>query len=57
MKGLKDVPKEEKPAVGKLVNDLRAVIEGEISAVEKVLKDKEFRKWDDMTEGEKLMLQ
>lgn len=23
----------------------------------KVLKDKEFRKWDDMTEGEKLMLQ
>ena len=43
LKGMKDVPKEEKPAVGKLVNDLRFEIEEEISSVEKTLKDKEIQ--------------
>ncbi len=32
LRGMRDVPKEERPAVGKLVNDVRADIEGALSA-------------------------
>jgi len=41
MKGMKDVPKEDKPAFGKLVNDLRGVIESAINEMEGTLKQKE----------------
>ncbi len=42
LKGMKDVPKEEKPAVGKLVNDLRFDIENIIAERENILKQKEL---------------
>ncbi len=35
MKGLKDVPKDEKPAVGKAFNDIKVMLEGAIAAKEK----------------------
>ena len=43
MKGMRDVPKEDKPAFGKMVNDLRFYIEDAVSASEKQLKDKEIQ--------------
>lgn len=43
MKGMKDVPKEDKPAFGKLVNDLRGVIEEAIASKEVVLKETEIQ--------------
>ncbi len=41
LKGMKDVPPEEKPAIGKLVNGLRAEIEEAIANRERLLKEKE----------------
>ncbi len=41
LKGMKDVPNEEKPMVGKLVNDLRSGIEGAIAENEAYLKQNE----------------
>jgi len=43
MKGMRDVPKEDKPAFGKMVNDLRAFIEDAVTASEKLLKEKEIQ--------------
>ncbi len=44
LKGMKDVPKEDKPAIGKLVNDLREDIERAIEESEKQVKAKELEK-------------
>ena len=41
MKGMKDIPKEERPAFGKIVNDLRNEIEVAYAQCEEVLKNKE----------------
>ena len=41
MKGMKDIPKEDRPAFGKIVNDLRNVIETAFSSREEVLKNEE----------------
>ncbi len=41
MKGMKDIPKEERPAFGKIVNDLRNEIEVAYVQCEEVLKNKE----------------
>ncbi|MDR2090679.1 MAG: phenylalanine--tRNA ligase subunit alpha [Clostridiales bacterium] len=43
MKNLKDVSPEERPRIGKLVNDAKESIEGLIAAREKTLSDKELR--------------
>ncbi|MBQ9482296.1 MAG: phenylalanine--tRNA ligase subunit alpha [Clostridia bacterium] len=43
LKGMKDVPNEEKPAVGKLVNGLRSAIEEFIAEREKALKEAELK--------------
>lgn len=42
LKGMKSVPNEEKPLVGKMVNDLRCAIEEEIGKVEADLKQLEL---------------
>ena len=42
LKGMKDVPKEDKPVIGKLVNDLRVKIEEAIAQGEKALKEREL---------------
>ena len=42
LKGMKDVPKEDKPTVGKLVNDLRVKIEEAIAEREKILHEREL---------------
>ena len=41
MKGMKDIPKEDRPQFGKIVNDLRVEIENEFNAREVVLKEEE----------------
>ena len=41
MKGMKNIPKEDRPAFGKIVNDLRNVIETAFSSREEVLKNEE----------------
>ena len=41
MKGMKDIPKEDRPAFGKIVNDLRVEIENVLNEREVVLKDEE----------------
>ena len=41
MKGMKDIPKEDRPQFGKVVNDLRVEIENEFNAREVVLKEEE----------------
>ncbi len=41
MKGMKDIPKEDRPTFGKIVNDLRVEIENVLSEREVVLKDEE----------------
>ncbi len=44
LKGMKDVPKEERPAVGKLVNDLRVDIEGLLETQKKKAAEKALEK-------------
>ena len=44
MKGMKDIPKEDRPAFGKIVNDLRVEIENVLNERELVLKDEERSK-------------
>ncbi|MBO5712786.1 MAG: phenylalanine--tRNA ligase subunit alpha [Clostridia bacterium] len=44
LKGMRDLPKEERPNAGKLVNDLRAEIEGFFAEKESVLKEIELQK-------------
>ncbi len=44
LKGMKDVPKEERPAVGKLVNDLREDIEGLLESQKKKAAEKALEK-------------
>ena len=41
MKGMKDIPKEDRPAFGKIVNDLRVEIDNLFNDKEVVLKEKE----------------
>ncbi len=41
MKGMKDIPKEDRPSFGKIVNDLRVEIESFFTEKESVLKEKE----------------
>ncbi len=41
MKGMKDIPKEDRPAFGKIVNDLRVEIENSFTQREIVLKQEE----------------
>lgn len=41
MKGMKDIPKEDRPAFGKIVNDLRVEIDNLFNEKEVVLKEKE----------------
>ena len=41
MKGMKNIPKEDRPEFGKIVNDLRNVIETAFSSREEVLKNEE----------------
>ena len=41
MKGMKDIPKEDRPSFGKIVNDLRVEIESLFTEKESVLKEKE----------------
>ncbi len=44
LKGMKDIPKEDRPSAGKLVNDLRSEIENVFGEKEKVLKEIELQK-------------
>lgn len=44
LKGMKDIPKEERPAAGKIVNDLRNEIEGLFADKEESLKKIELQK-------------
>ncbi len=44
MKNMKDVPPEERPSLGKLLNALREWTEQKFSALEQKLRDKELRK-------------
>lgn len=44
MKGMKDLPKEDRPTFGKVVNELREKIENLLSAREVALKEKEREK-------------
>lgn len=44
MSGVRDLPKEEKPVFGKLVNELKTHIEDRIAAFDEVLKKKEMEK-------------
>ena len=37
MRGMRDVPKEERPVLGALVNEVRTFVEGEIESLEKKL--------------------
>ena len=41
MKGMKDIPKEERPAFGKIVNELRDEIDAVYAKFEEVLKNQE----------------
>ena len=43
MKGMKDLSKEERPKVGKLINDVRAEIEAAFGEKEAALKEKELQ--------------
>ncbi|MGG7077721.1 phenylalanine--tRNA ligase subunit alpha [Clostridium sardiniense] len=41
LRGMKDVSKEERPLVGKMVNEVKAALEGEVENISKEIKNKE----------------
>lgn len=51
MRGMRDVPKEERPVLGALVNEVRTFVEGEIESLEKKLS---LEKLNEKLKGEKI---
>ena len=52
MRGLKDVPREQKPEVGKMFNDVKVMLEGRIAEKEAEFKEIEWgNKLLDLTAG------